>query len=283
MKHLKNLREVAHFWANHIEDGGKSSRLFFEGNEIYSYGYHFIIARHVQNERGENAVLFTERRYSSSTGKQVSYVRSAASHLNLIFVPDPANSYDANVRGWIAEGEVIANHLLVAKKPEKYLNQLGALGNRIAQYHNFYGLTTPETINEILSITNKEEYKKYEDSKTALALAAEKKAKKALADRHKKSLSLWLKGESNRLDIPDGLDYLRIRNGQVETSQQVELPIQMAHTLWGKIVAKQLKVGDTVKGYTVSEVGDLIKIGCHTFKADYLIQFGQKNLSLNNQ
>lgn len=52
---------------------GKGSRMFIEGNIIYSYGTHFPIAMRLPFNR----FLFNTDKYSSSTSKHQSYVMSA--------------------------------------------------------------------------------------------------------------------------------------------------------------------------------------------------------------
>ena len=52
---------------------GSSNSMFIDGNIIYSYGYHFPIARIVN----DNTVLFTNRGYSNTTAKHKSNVLNA--------------------------------------------------------------------------------------------------------------------------------------------------------------------------------------------------------------
>ena len=70
---LKNHNEVAHFWANKVQTIGKSNNMFFNNDIIYSYGYHFPIAKHINN----NLILFTSKGYSVSTSKHLSITRLA--------------------------------------------------------------------------------------------------------------------------------------------------------------------------------------------------------------
>lgn len=70
---LSNHREVAHFWANEIQEEGYGSSMFFEDRTIYSYGYHFAIAKHYDND----LILLTNRSYSTSTSKHISYTKQA--------------------------------------------------------------------------------------------------------------------------------------------------------------------------------------------------------------
>ncbi|MCP3684450.1 MAG: hypothetical protein GY861_17360 [bacterium] len=60
---------------------GKSNTMFIEGDTIYSYGYHFPIAR-----RFGDKFLFTTNKYSITTAKHKSEVSSALSDCKLIYV-----------------------------------------------------------------------------------------------------------------------------------------------------------------------------------------------------
>jgi hypothetical protein len=57
--------------------------MFFEGATIFSYGYHFHIARFVNRKRKGQCVLFTTQSYSSSTGGHKNIARSALRGLNV--------------------------------------------------------------------------------------------------------------------------------------------------------------------------------------------------------
>ena len=71
--------EVAHRWANGIGERCTGSHMFFEGNIIYSYGYHFPMAI-----KWNGYVLYNEERYSVSTSKHQGYVLGACSHLDVV-------------------------------------------------------------------------------------------------------------------------------------------------------------------------------------------------------
>ena len=69
-KVLKNHSEVSHYWGNKIQSRGKACNMFFEGDIIYSYGYHFPIAKHIDN----NLILFTSKGYSVSFSFLYSFI-----------------------------------------------------------------------------------------------------------------------------------------------------------------------------------------------------------------
>ena len=118
MERVKNIYEVAHLWANRNSGGAKSSNLFFEQEDIYSYGYHFLIARHVYNDHGEHAVLFTRRTYSKTTAAHLRIVKQASAHLDLLYVPDPELPKEEIFEKWYSEIKDIANSLNNACKPQ---------------------------------------------------------------------------------------------------------------------------------------------------------------------
>lgn len=92
---------VFHNWAHNITAGENSrlsvvqsyvrqSNVYFDPDTrtIYSYGSHFPMARFVTNKKGETAVVFTRRTYSSSTANHLSCARSAVSHLTVYELPN---------------------------------------------------------------------------------------------------------------------------------------------------------------------------------------------------
>lgn len=55
------------------KQSGKASNMFIDGQTIYSYGYHFAIARHITG----SIVLVNSEDYSHSTQRQKSHVLNA--------------------------------------------------------------------------------------------------------------------------------------------------------------------------------------------------------------
>ena len=82
---LKNHSEVAHYWANKVQTSGKACNMFYNNETIYSYGHHFPIAKHINN----NLILFTSKGYSISTSKHLGITRSAIpSEIEVLTVPN---------------------------------------------------------------------------------------------------------------------------------------------------------------------------------------------------
>lgn len=105
-KWLADIDQVAHYWANKVQDEGRSKNVFFEGDRIYSYGRHFCMGRHLP---GDTVALSTQT-YSSSTSRQQSKVRAAVRHLRVVYCYDPDASAASNQQQTILaiEGKNIA-------------------------------------------------------------------------------------------------------------------------------------------------------------------------------
>ena len=104
--------EIAQRFADGYERGN-SGNMFIEGDTIYSYGYHFAIARRVCP-----GVLVTTRTYSSTTAKHVSHVRHALRYHTVVRCYDPKGSHDLNLTKYLKEIEVLVGKLSKARKPE---------------------------------------------------------------------------------------------------------------------------------------------------------------------
>jgi hypothetical protein len=284
---FNDISTVAHMWANKQQDSAKfrGGNFYYINNTIYSYGSHFPIARHVEY-KGKKAVLLTIDTYSKTTAKHVWAVKSACNHLNTIYClkPDP-NQHDANFGYWISQSEGVLSRLKTARKPEKYLNELARIEDQAVKYAEFFDIVIPRQLKEILTVRDKGQYAEYEAKRAELLKAEQKKKEQEEKKKHKKALLDWEAGRTSRLYCRDGFDYLRavsLRDSEgVETSQGVSIPYEIAEKFWERVKANSLKVGDVITDqyrhrYEVSETGDVIRIGCHAFKRDYILKFGKR-------
>ncbi len=99
IRHVMDADEVAHTWANPRSENDDArvphGNFYFQGETIYSYGSHFQIARHVKNEHGKPAVLFTTNTYGPTTGRHLNITRRACRHLTVFEVPSLGDRYGA--------------------------------------------------------------------------------------------------------------------------------------------------------------------------------------------
>ena len=278
MKNIFTNSELAHTYANQSQQSGRNSNgsFYFEGKTIYSYGSHFPIANIVTNDKGEEAMLFTYRHYSNTTSKQISIVRSATRQYKKIYCHTPKGSHSNNFDNWVKLAEQQAEKLKKAKKPELYLNELNRLNSEVTEYTQFFSLEIPLTLKAVLSIKDKNEYLQYESKAAEFAKIEEQKRLKEQKAKFKEDIKKWLNLETSRLYTTYKYDFLRINDNRIETTQAVQIPLELGKRLYNSIKNQSLKVGDKVLNYSVNEIGKEIKIGCHTFKQSYLLKFGSQ-------
>ena len=261
MKRVHTPDNVAHLWANQHQEDARTptSNLYFRGTEIYSYGSHFCIAKHV-----EGAVLFTEREYSNTTSKHKSIVRNACSHKNIVYCYNPLGSHEQNFQAWRNECEGYIEKLAKARKPEKYIQELEGVKYRAERYANLFEIAVPETLSRAWAITDKQEVVAYMEKK-AEAIKKEKARKLRLAKKkHKEEVQKWKNFETYRLYSRGEYDLLRYNkeNKRFQTSQGVEIPLAI-----GLGVYKRLANSEAVEKILEFEVKEITKkhivVGCH--------------------
>lgn len=135
MKTVVSNEEVLNFFFTKKQDTARNKQrnLFFEKDRLYSYGHHFCIARFID----ENTVLFTLRRYSKTTSKQVSSAAWSAecNNINIIYCYDPdLYTTENNLKQWKFDAERLISKLSRARKPELYTVQLSRLADMVATY-----------------------------------------------------------------------------------------------------------------------------------------------------
>jgi len=277
MKKVMDKHSVAHAWANQSQDEARTatSNMYFYKDTIFSYGSHFPIAKRIEFN-GKRAVLFTTRTYSVTTTQHITIVRQACNYMDIIYCHNPNESHADNLKDFTRAIERIAPSLTTARKPEKYLNEMESIADQARKYIEFFELTTPETLQAAMNIGDKEEYLAYGEKKRIAANIQYENEQKLLKKRHKEQLKKWMAGETSYLQIRLGHDYLRIKDGRIETSQHVQIPIEYGKKLYQTIKDNALKVGDVILTYKVLEVGKEIKVGCHLFTRKYLLEFGSK-------
>lgn len=273
---------IAHLWANQSQTEARNSNnsFYFYGPTIYSYGSHFAIAKHVTNEAGEIATLFTTRGYSNTTAKHINITRQAARHKNLIFCPFPTGSAAENFTRWFADISIEAHKLQTARKPEKYLNEIAHYSNLVTKYSQFFSVDIPVTLREIMAISNKAEYLEFNNKLAAYKKQEEKRKAAEQKKQFKKQLQKFMNFEINRIYSDIKKDYLRFNKAEnkIETTQAVQIPVEAAKRLYLAIANNTVKIGDTILSYSIDYIDNkTVKIGCHNFDKKHLLLTG-KNL-----
>lgn len=277
MRNVLPVSELCHKWANQEQQSGRNANgsMYFNGSTIYSYGSHFPIAKHIVNEQGQRAVLFTERTYSNTTAKHKRNVYMSCKNDDIIYCQNPESSHEQNFNCWYNLAYMDgATKLETARKPEIYLNILSMIESKAVKYAQFFGIEIPETLKAVFSIKDKSQYLDYQHKANELAKIEAAKRLKEQKKQFKEQIKKWLNLETSRLYTNYKYDFLRINENRIETTQAVQIPLAIGKKLYELIKDNKLSVGDKVLNYSVNEIGKDIKIGCHTFKQSYLLKFG---------
>ena len=281
---MKTNSEISHIWANNLEYKGKQGSLFFNGNTIYSYGSHFPIAKHLDNE----TVLFTNRSYSNSTAKHINLVRSAIQHKTIIYCNNPGNSHNSNIENFILQITNEANKLIKAKKPEIYIQGIEYIKNDLNKYLTYFKIKLTKKQIDSIDIKTKEDYAK----KVELLKVKEAKEKQLIINKGKKLFPVFVNQFRNGLKNEftytekeilntyytsiNSPSIFKIENDNLVSNKGVKIPLKIAKKYLDRYFNNALKPMDKITDFIVNEVNNnFIKIGCHYItrsELDYLKQ-----------
>ena len=116
-KVFSSTSEVCHVFAQRSQSEGEAGNVFFYGDKIYSYGYHYLLAE-FHEVNGKAIVLINNRGYSNSTAKHINRIIGATSHYKQYFT-------ESSTLQPVYNSIVIANQKLAkARKPLNYINEI---------------------------------------------------------------------------------------------------------------------------------------------------------------
>jgi hypothetical protein len=125
--------QVIHLFAQRTQSEGRSSNCYFEGDNLYSYGRHYLLAEFITNKSGELAVMINDRGYSVTTSKHISEARQALSQYKRFYTM----ATDSHLV--FQQLENLADKLQKAKKPELYILPAEQLYNSWNEFNAWRG------------------------------------------------------------------------------------------------------------------------------------------------
>ena len=266
--------ELAHVWANQLQNEGSANNMFFQGPVIYSYGTHYEIARFVTAPNGQKVCFVNSNGYSNTTAKHTRHVWNAIPDGVIAFMVPFVKStgsfwgmqnyyFDVTQLNKVIEAMLIQCQNLV-------FDQL----NAVSRFHSFFHANN--IFNEIQEISilfgldiparpeNWNKAKEKADHLRATQGEREKAKELKKLEKEKELLNKWLNHEYNGqlYGIPV---HLRVsKDGtQIETTKGAKVETSKALVLLEKL-QKYDAVGEKINGFTVIEnTLDHVKIGCH--------------------
>ena len=289
-KHVFDTGEIPHLWAHRTQEEARNRQgnLYFTSDTIYSYGSHFPIARHVTNDAGERAVLFTTATYSVTTSSHCSAVRSAIpSGIPVFHVPNVCHGrYSGSELTADDHGGNLADY---AERIEKYvITSARARSSYAKEWNNdhavrlrdeafaycaFFGLPVPN-ISEVRELDSEAltAIRKREAKRTAEKAEQTKRERAEAVIRQQELITKWRAGQYSGClyDVPA---MLRIDGNEVVTSRGARFPVSHAK----RALAFVRKVHESGQAYVRNgrtihlgpyaldriEANGTVKAGCH--------------------
>jgi hypothetical protein len=288
MRHVYPNHEIPHLWAHQTQDEARNSTgsFYFEGPTIYSYGSHFPIARHVTNERGDRAVLFTTAHHSVTTAGHCSAVASAISADVPVFrVPHLRNSWGDlpnhadNVESYVRRiSELLGKAKRARVHRDWYQREALGLREQLQGYVAFFDLrevAVPESdeLDALQSWIAAHEEEERQRRVEAARLAEEERCREQ-ADR----VQRFRAGDPHVSYIPGVSPMLRVVGDEVQTSLGARFPV--SHALRAlTFVRRAREAGQEYvhNGHTIHlghyvidriEPDGTVHAGCHVVKWD---------------
>lgn len=266
---------VAHNWAHQTGRKRRGFNMFYEGDTIYSYGYHFPLAKFFTAPNGERVVLVNDASYSVSTSKHQTIVRRALGYQreDVVYVPDLSRMQP---KDWIT-------------KLDKDIETSAGKWQRARVYKASHARNMEwsiKTINRIIDLWQLDEPYRFMPGDIGAYIAASEERRKAEAKakdlKDREDIKKWLNGEDVR-PPHTRIPYVRVKNYSVgtihtehksivETSWGVRVPLDAAmklHRLAGlvRIVGKPWspKSPASVDGWPIKGIGPdgTLTVGCH--------------------
>ena len=269
--------EVAHVWASQSQPEGRGGNIFFEDQVIYSYGRHFPVARFAP-EFGA-VVLFTNRGYSSSTGKHKTIIRGAIPNsFEVVYCSDPTRTAEHNLSQWQERAEQLRRAFANSKHRVTRGNaavELFRICESAILYCMALKIAAPDWTNETNDEMTARDYV-YEMAKAREIKrdAARKEREQLAALKASERLPLWLAGESvPTFDFQYLETMLRVKGESIETTRGAKIPVEDAIKLW-PLLLRVKNSGRTLEAglhainlgpYRFNSFdGETLIVGCHS-------------------
>lgn len=303
MKTVLNTSEVAHYFANQLQDNARNANNSFYFNRdykgvltIYSYGSHFPIARFSKDSQGNEVLFFTLRNYSNTTAKHINKVYSATNHIKKVYCylqSWDSDTIEASFKAWENNINQNLKSLATARKPERYIFKIQ---RELEQVNEFCKTLNIEPTIELKELINSIDNNTFNDILTSKAeiIAKENKEKKEKKEKEAKEVLIEL--DKFRAFEPceiykirkTNFDYLRYNKEAniIETTQNVKIEYKEAQNLYRYIThllptlaknEKKIIQGVNISHYRVNSISNKeVKIGCHTITIKEIINFANQ-------
>lgn len=276
-KVFSSHNEAAHIWASQSQYEGRASRVFFEGEIIYSYGRHFPVARFAP-EYGD-IVLFTSRGYSSSTGKHKGVIRAAIpDSYQVIYCDDVSRPASHNLGIWEDKVNYLREKFAdSSRKPTRarLALEIASFTNAARAYCDALKIDAPAFTCTTTDEDDAREYgaiaeRKRDANRETRRIEQDRIRKLEAAER----FALWLTGENV---YSGGFELypttLRLKGEEIQTSRGAKIPVDDALKIYPLLERTKRGGGKLEAGlhninlgqYRFNSFdGNTLVVGCHS-------------------
>jgi hypothetical protein len=257
---LKDSSEVAHYWANKVQESGRNStnNIRFRDGKLYSYSMEIAAFRQLPDGT-EVVFIVRESRSNTTTGHQLDAISAWEEYRDKFL-------------------EQFESSLLpkYSRTKESRLNQAEDWANKANQIAATFNLNV-----ELLSIDVAPEVR------VAMELEAKEKAEKEKEAKQVRNLELkekrdrWLSGElyigyPQAHDVDIQLRVNPLDPDEVETSRGARVPVAVCRRLYKSWKRQQMPEDTSVGVYRLDRVDKHgLKIGCHEISNKEIERFAK--------
>lgn len=285
-KVFQNHSQVCHAFNLQEQNEGRAGNIFFKGNKIYSYGYHYLLGEFIEYNNIPSTIIINNKGYSNSTSKHINILIQATRDKKQVLLTQ------IHLDLVLLQLDEMYKKLIKARKPLFYRNQIEFLYSAFINEVNFLGgfyidnrfnysfdfvqyskmnKEQKEKYNRICEIRNlaneyasTETYKKKIERAKELEETKEQRAKEKREKQRAEQIENFYSYKGSRINWLE-FDLLRLSKcGEyVETSQAVKIPIKEAQRYFKLFTSGAKLVGEKISQYTTISNDNYLKIGCH--------------------
>lgn len=128
---MKTNKETIKNYLEQKKNHGNSQNVFYSYDMIYSYGYHYILGKFIN----DNILIINDTGYSNTTSKHISLLRYKANEMNIINY----NITDVELISVHNQIKYLESKLHKARKPKIWYNAINNLYKKWFAFTQKYG------------------------------------------------------------------------------------------------------------------------------------------------
>ena len=129
---MKTNKDLIKTYLQQEKTHGSVNSLFFEYSNIYSYGYHYILGKFLDDD----LLIINNTGYSNTTSKHINLLWGTAYDMDI----KTYHTSNVEINSVYSELKYLENKLHKARKPELWYNRINNLYTKWFKFTNVYGV-----------------------------------------------------------------------------------------------------------------------------------------------